>query len=513
MSPEPVQSSLDDARRPVVQMTAISKRYPGVRALDAVSLVLLPGEIHALAGENGSGKSTLAKILYGAVRADAGRIEMDGVGVSWTSPRQALEKGIVGISQELTLAPTLSVAENVLMGRLPLTRFRAIDWRAARRQTRAVLDELDVHVDPRIRVGDLSVELQQEVEIARAISTEFRVLVLDEATSSLSEAATSRLLGKLEELRRRGAAILFISHRLRELYECADKATVLRDGRLVGEFPLPLVPESELVRSMVGRPIDDLYHKRNVPKGEVLLSVSQLSAPGRMLTRATFDVHQGEIVGIAGLVGSGKAEIGLALGGAISGTGTVTVAGRSARLDTPWRAQAAGVGFVPDDRKREALLPTRTVQHNMSIAWLGLLARAGVLNSRMERRMAREAVERFAIRTRSLDALVTQLSGGNQQKVVLSRWFALDHGVLVLSEPTRGIDVGAKSEVYGFIQDMAEEGRAIVMISSELPELLGIADRILVMYQGRIRASFETSAATEEEIAHVALTGRTAVAA
>ena len=281
MNREPVNPRHDDLRQPVVQMTAISKRYPGVRALDAVSLVLFPGEIHALAGENGSGKSTLAKILYGSVRADTGRIEMDGVEVSWTSPRQALEKGIVGISQELTLAPTLSVAENVLMGRLPLTRLRSIDWRAARRATRAVLDELDVHVDPRTRVGDLSVELQQEVEIARAISTEFRVLVLDEATSSLSEAATTRLLTKLEEVRRRGSAILFISHRLRELYECADKATVLRDGRLVGEFPLPLVPESELVRSMVGRPISDLYHKRKVPKGDVFLSVSRLSAPGR----------------------------------------------------------------------------------------------------------------------------------------------------------------------------------------------------------------------------------------
>ena len=498
---------------PVVRMSGICKEYPGVRALEGVSLVLYPGEIHALAGENGSGKSTLAKILYGAVRADSGRMEIDGVAREWASPRQALEHGIVAISQDLTLAASLSVAENVLLGRLPRSRFGTIDWRAARRLAREALDQLDVHVDPRARVGDLGVELRQEVEIARAISTDFRVLVLDEATSSLSEAATAKLLAKLEELRRGGSAILFISHRMRELYQCADRATVLRDGELVGEFPLPVTTEGELVRSMVGRPIGDLYDKRVVEQGDVLLSVRHLSAPERGLIEASFDVRSGEIVGIAGLVGSGKSELGLALGGAITANGEIAVDGRPVRLDTPWRAQKAGVAFVPDDRKRDALLPTRTVQHNMSIAWLSEFVRSGLLNARSERRMARTAADRFAVRTRSLDARVTELSGGNQQKVVLSRWFALEHRVLVLSEPTRGIDVGAKSEIYGFIQDMADEGRAIVIISSELPELLGVADRILVMFRGRIRGAFDAASATEEEIAHVALTGSAAVAA
>ena len=492
---------------PIVRMSGICKQYPGVRALWGVSLALYPGEIHALAGENGSGKSTLAKILYGAVRADSGRLEIDGVQREWTSPRQALEQGIVGISQELTLATSLSVAENVLLGRLPRTRFGAIDWKSARRLARHALDELEVHVDPRERVGNLSVELRQEVEIARAISTDFRVLVLDEATSSLSEAATTKLLAKLEQLRLGGAAILFISHRMRELYECADRATVLRDGELVGEYPLPATTEAELVRRMVGRSISDLYDKRSIGQGEVMLSVRHLSAPERGLLDASFDVRRGEILGIAGLVGSGKAELGLALGGAIRSQGEVTLDGAPLRLDTPWRAQRAGLAFVPDDRKRDALLPTRTVQHNMSIAWLSELVRSGIVGARAERRMARAAADRFAVRTRSLDARVTELSGGNQQKVVLSRWFSLDHRVLVLSEPTRGIDVGAKSEVYGFIQDMAQEGRAIVMISSELPELLGVADRILVMFHGRIRGAFDAATATEEDVAHVALTG------
>jgi ABC-type sugar transport system ATPase subunit len=492
---------------PLIRMTRISKQYPGVRALDGVSLVLLPGEIHALAGENGSGKSTLAKILYGAVRADAGSVEVDGAEAVWTSPRQALDQGIVGISQELTLAPTLTVTENVLMGRLPRWRSRMIDWRVAHRAAREALDQLEVRVDTRARVGDLSIELQQEVEIARALSAEPRVLILDEATSSLSEAATTRLLTKLEQLRDQDVAILFISHRMRELYQCADKVTVLRDGELVGEFPLPATSAGELVRRMVGRPITDLYHRRSVKRGDVLLSVENLSAPAHALWQATFEVRGGEILGIAGLVGSGKAELGLALGGAIPAQGQIAVEGRRVRIDSPRRAQAAGIAFVPDDRKRQAMLPTRTVQHNMSIAWIDRLAVGGVIRVRSERRMARAASERFAVRTRSLDAPVTQLSGGNQQKVVLSRWFTVDHRVIVLSEPTRGIDVGAKSEIYGFIQDMAEQGRAIVMISSELPELLGVADRILVMFRGRIRGEFDARTATEEQVAHVALTG------
>jgi ABC-type sugar transport system ATPase subunit len=501
------------SRQLLVEMMDISKRYPGVTALDRVALVLYAGEIHALAGENGSGKSTLAKILYGAVRADSGTIRIDGHDVSFGSPRQAQNHGVVAISQELTLAPSLSVTENVLLGRLPRTRLKAIDWRVARKQAMEALEQLDVDVDPGERVGDLSVELQQEVEIARALAAEPRILVLDEATSSLSEAATARLMTKLDELRREGVAIVFISHRLRELYQCADSATVLRDGALVGQYPLPLTSETELVRRMVGRPITDLYHRRHVALGETLLSVRGLTAPDRSLFDATFDVRRGEIVGIAGLVGSGKAELGLALAGAIPSTGDVRIDGRPVRFDSPWRAQGAGVAFVPDDRKRDALLPTRSVRHNMSIAWLTELVRGGVLSSRTERRMTRNAANRFAIRAQSLDGPITELSGGNQQKVVLSRWFALDHRVLVLSEPTRDIDVGAKSDVYAFIQQMAEDGRAIVMISSELPELLGVASRILVMFRGYVRSEFDARDATEEEVAHVALTGSRQVAA
>jgi ribose transport system ATP-binding protein len=488
---------------PLVRMTGIRKSFVGVVALDAVDFELRAGEIHGLAGENGSGKSTLVKILYGAHQPDDGTIEIDGVPTTFASPRRAIELGIVAISQELTLAPTLTVAENILMGRLP-RHMGVLDWPAANRAATEALESLGVHVDPRARLGDLSIELQQEVEVARAVSADSRVLVLDEATSSLSEAATERLLERIEQLRSRGVAIVFISHRLRELYACCSRVTVLRDGRLIDTATLADTDERSLVRMMVGREITDLYDKREIPAGEPLLSVSGLTTEDLTVRDASFDVRAGEIVGVAGLVGCGKSELALALGGAIRADGEVRLRSRRVRLRSPRAAIAAGIGLVPEDRKRSAILPTRTVQQNLSAAWGSKLSRAGVLNVAEERRMAQASLERFGVRTPSLATPIVQLSGGNQQKVVLGRWFALSPDVIVLSEPTRGIDVGAKSEVYRLIQDMAEEGAGVLMISSELPELLGLSDRVLVMFRGRIEATLARGEATEEEIASIA---------
>jgi ABC-type sugar transport system ATPase subunit len=494
------------APTPLVELRGITKAFPGVIALDNVDLTLRPAEVHALTGENGSGKSTHARVINGSVQPDAGTIVFDGQEQRITDPRAALRLGIVTISQELTLAPTLSVAENIFLGRLPRSVGR-VDWRRLNRDAAEVLERLDVHVAPTTIVDRLSVEMQQEVEIARAISSRARLLILDEATSSLSEAATQRLLSVVEEQRVAGVSVLMISHRMPELYAAASCATVLRDGTLVGTCPLPQTSEQRLVSMMVGRELGDYYGKRRVEAGEAILHVENLATHNKALLPTSLTLRRGEIVGVAGLVGSGKAEFGMALGGAIPCMGQVRVDGETVHMGNPRSTLAGGIGFVPDDRKRAALLPTRNVAENFSIAWNGHLSRNGVLDTRKEKRMVRDAISRYGVVTASAASRITTLSGGNQQKVVLGRIFALDVDVLVLSEPTRGIDVGAKSEIYRLMQDAAANGAAIVLISSELPELLGIADRIVVFYGGEIRGEFSSEQMQEEEIAHVAVTG------
>ena len=492
---------------PLLRLTGITKRFPGVVALDGVDLALEAGVVHALTGENGSGKSTLARIASGALAPDAGRMEIDGEERTIGSPKEALDLGIVMISQEPELAPTLSVAENIFIGRLPRGRLRRIDWVKLRADARAVLESLHVRVDERRAVGELSVELRQEVAIARAVSSPSRLLILDEATSALSEAATQRLLGVLERLRSRGVAVLMISHRIAELYGAASTATVLRDGRVVADVPLATTPESELVRLMVGRELGDYYGKRRIEPGETVMQVERLRSRDGRLKATTLSARRGEIIGVAGLVGSGKAELGLALGGAIPSYGSVRILGRPADVSQPRTALASGIGFVPDDRKRAGLLPTRSVAENFSVAWMPELTRAGLLDTRSERRRVREAIDRYNVVTPSPRSLITTLSGGNQQKVVLGRVFARAVEVLVLSEPTRGIDVGSKSEIYRLMQERAENGAAIIVISSDLAELLGIADRILVFFRGELRAEFAAAGLDEEELAHVAVSG------
>jgi ABC-type sugar transport system ATPase subunit len=492
---------------PLLCLTGVTKRFPGVVALDGVDLTLHAGVVHALIGENGSGKSTLARVACGALAPDTGRIEVDGVERMLGSPKEALELGIVTVTQELTVAPTLTVAENIFLGRLPRARLGRIDWTRLRAAARDVLDSLDVQIDERRAVGELSVELRHEVEIARAVSSPARLLILDEATSSLSDAATQRLLEVVERLRARGVAVLMITHRLHELYGAASTASVLRDGRLVADVPLRSTPESELVRLMVGRELSDYYRKRTIEPGETVLEVEGLRSRDGRLAPTTLTVRRGEIVGVAGLVGSGKAELGQALGGAIPSEGSVRVRGRPADLSHPRSALASGIGLVPDDRKRSALLPTRSVGENFSVAWTSELTRAGVLDARAERRRVRAAIERYNVVATSPQMRITALSGGNQQKVVLGRVFDRDLEVLVLSEPTRGIDVGAKSEIYQLMQERAGRGAAIIVISSELPELLGIADRILVFFRGEVRGEFAATGLAAEQIAHVAVSG------
>jgi ABC-type sugar transport system ATPase subunit len=484
----------------------VTKRFPGVTALDRVSLTVRAGEVHALTGENGSGKSTLARIIAGVITADGGTLEIAGQREELQGPASAIAKGIVLISQELTLAPTLTVAENIFVGRLPMTRWRTIDWRRLEADAVEALDRLDVHVDPRQVVGTLDIELQQEVEIARAFSSDARLLILDEATSSLSGAATNRLLDLVEEHRQAGIAVLMITHIMSELYRAASVATVLRDGKLVGTVSLAETTEHELVRMMVGREIGDFYGKRRIPRSGAALEVQELETPDGSLLPTSFAVSSGEILGVAGLVGSGKSELGLALGGAIPSVGSVRVAGKSADLRSPRASLASGLAYVPEDRKRAAILPNRSVAENLSLAWLDDLERGGVLNVRKEHTRVQEAISRYGIVTASERTPISALSGGNQQKVVVGRILALRPKVLVLGEPTRGIDVGAKSHIYGLLQDAAEQGAAIVLISSELPELLGIADRIIAFYRGRFCAEFQADV-DEGALAHAIVTG------
>ena len=417
-------------------------------------------------------------------------------------------RGIVMISQELTLATTLTVAENVFLGRLPKTRLGTVDWAWLHRDAAAVLDRLGVHVPPGTLVSDLSVEMRPVVEIARALSTDAQVLILDEATSSLSEAATRRLLDLVARERDAGIAVVMITHRMPEIYAVPQVATVLRDGCHVATVPLPDTPETELVRLMVGREIGDFYGKRQLPRGEIVLEVAGLHTPDGALQAASSTVAQGEILGIAGLVGSGKAEVGLALGGAIGAGGTVRVAGRPLALGDPARSIAAGIGFVPDDRKASALLLVRSVLENFSLAWRGRFSRLGLLDTRRERQAENEAMKAYRVDTGSPLAAISTLSGGNQQKVILGRTFQRSPDVLVLSEPTRGIDVGAKSEIYRMMQSAAEKGAAVVVISSDLPELLGIADTIAVFFEGRMTAILDRAQADEETIAQIAVAGR-----
>ena len=497
----------DGAGEVIVRLEGISKSFPGVRALVGVGLTVRAGEVHALTGENGSGKSTLSKVIAGLIQPDEGQILVDGKPCRIESPSQALQMGFVMISQELTLAPTLTVAENIFLGRLPRTRLGLIDWPQLEKDAIAALDRLGVHVSPRAIVSDLSVELRQEIEIARALSSNARLLILDEATSSLSEAATERLLNLVRQERDAGMAILMITHRMPEIYAVASIATVLRDGRLVATAPLPDTRESELVRLMVGREITDFYGKREIPAGETVIEIQDLHTPQGLLRPTSLTVKRGEIVGIAGLVGSGKSEFGMVLGGAIDGAGTVKVGGRIVPLGDPGKTIAAGIGYVPDDRKASALLLVRSVLENFSLAWMDRLCSGGVLNTRRERSEVADAIRKYRVATSSPASSIVTLSGGNQQKVILGRTFVRKPDVLVLSEPTRGIDVGAKSEIYRMLQDAAEAGAAVIVISSELPELLGICDRIAVFFEGTMQAEFDRSEATEQAIAHVAVAG------
>jgi L-arabinose transport system ATP-binding protein len=479
----------------------VSKRFGVVRALDDVTLTVRAGEILALVGENGAGKSTLVRIFEGVYRPDQGALMAGGVQQTLRSPADAHAIGIRVIHQEPDIIPDLSIAENLFLGDFRRIRGVFLDRADLARRTRSLLAEFGLENDlsPWTRAGDLSPAQRQLMEIMRALRRGLKVLALDEPTSSLTEDEAQRLFGVVRRLRDDGVGIIYISHRMREIRDLADRIAVLRDGRLVDERPTHGFPEAQIVQAMVGRPISDLYERGPRRRGEITLSVQGLTT--KRVHDVSFDVRSGEVVGLAGLVGAGRSELAEAIFGYDRAlAGSVAVDARPVRLRSPADAIAAGIGFAPEDRKSQALLLLRSVKDNISLAIPDLISRFDFINDGAERRVAGALVDRLRIRTPSLDASVSNLSGGNQQKVVLGRWLARRPKVLILDEPTRGVDVGAKAEIYRLIAELAREGIALLVISSEMPELLGLADRILVMAGGRVVAEMPRDEASEERI-------------
>ena len=491
-----------EAPRPILEARNIDKRFPGVHALDDVSLIVLSGEIHAVVGENGAGKSTLMKILSGAHGPDQGTIRVDGEAVTIESPRAAQELGIITIYQELSLVDSLSVGENIFLGDLPSRTGASwhVDWPAVWRRSAELLERVGLRVRPQTPVRKLSVAQKQMVEIARALARNVRVLILDEPTSSLTERETEKLFEIIAQLRSRGVGIIYISHRLGEVFRIAQRVTVLRDGTVVGNLPVQDASEDMLVRMMVGRDLARLFTEARTSDAPVRLEVRGLSRRG-VLHDITFSVRGGEVVGLSGLVGAGRTELARCLFGADGiSSGEIVLDGAPVNIRTPGHAVDLGIALVPEDRKLQALILGMGVRENLSLPMLDRLGSPYVPSRGRERAMVGEYIKSLRIRTPHMEQRVSALSGGNQQKVVIARWLATKPKVLILDEPTRGIDVGAKAEVHALIARLAEQGVAILMISSELPEILGMSHRILVMRGGRIVADIPRQDATEESI-------------
>lgn len=490
-----------------LRLVGIGKSFPGVRALNNVHLDVRRGEVHALLGENGAGKSTLMKILSGAYSLDEGEIYWEGKKIHIRNPKEAQDLGIGIIYQEFNLVPQLSIAENVWLGREIFRNpaLNLIDWPEMYRRTEALLKELNLNLDPRRPVAGLGVALQQMVEIAKALSLDARLLIMDEPTSALAEAEIQQLFEVIRRLKQRGVSVVFISHHLDEIFEICDRGTILRDGEFIATVDLAETTEDQLINMMVGRTLEQQYPKVSVPRGQEALRVEGLTRKGQ-LHNINFCAYTGEILGIAGLVGAGRTELVRAIFGADRvDSGQVYVFGKKLKLDSPISAIRSGIGLLPEDRKQDGLVLLLSVMQNVSMASLDRLTLRGLLRLKDEKAQTRDFIQKLRISTPSIDQLVQNLSGGNQQKVVLAKWLASRSKVLIFDEPTRGIDVGAKVEVYNLMNSLVQEGAAVVMVSSELPELLGMSDRILVMHEGSLVAEFTREEATQEKILTAAM--------
>jgi ABC-type sugar transport system ATPase subunit len=483
-----------------VRFEEISKQFPGVQALRDVTLEIMVGSCHALCGENGAGKSTLGKLIAGIHAPDGGRLFVLGHEVRFQSPRDALTAGVAMVHQELAFCDNMTVAENLCLGSIP-TRFGFADDAEMERRATALLAETGTTLDVHGKFGNLSIGQRQMVQIAAAVGGGARVIVFDEPTSSLSQAEAERLYALIGRLKARGVTCIYVSHRMPEIFQLCDTVSVLRDGRHVGTRPIAGLTEGELVQLMIGRPLTEYLPSHdggNGARGDELLRVEGLSSPGRF-EEISLTLRAGEIVGLAGLMGAGRSEVACAVFGLDhESRGQIFLRGKPVRIRRPADAIRLGIGFVPEDRKKQGLVLSESGLHNTSLPTLPRLSRFGWLNRKRERRMASEYFSRLRVRTPSVDAVVAGLSGGNQQKIVLAKWLAAHSDVLILDEPTRGVDVGAKAEIHAIVGELAAQGAAILLISSELPEVLSLSERILVLREGRMVGEVSRAQATQD---------------
>ncbi len=488
----------------LLEAQGVFKSYAGVHALRDVSFNLLAGEVHAIVGENGAGKSTLIKIFTGAVTPDSGHIHIDGRLLEENTPAKARALGIAAIYQHPALFPELTVSENLALRLESRSQWEPIQWNARRRRTRELLAQIGARIDPDTEVHTLSMPEQQMVEIACALGAEAKIVIMDEPTASLPAQEVDSLFRAIRQLRERGAGIIYISHRLEELPQIADRVTVLRDGCSIETRAIAELDRPTLIRMMVGRELSAVFPKREVPVGDTVLEARNLGCRATAIRGVNLTVRAGEILGIAGLVGSGRTELADTLFGLTpADEGDIVVRGRKERIQSPTDAIRLGLGYVPEDRQRHGVIPPMSICENTSLACL----KSGMIDFASEREMAATFASQLGTRMSSLSAPVSSLSGGNQQKVALSRWLATAPRILILDEPTQGIDIGAKSEVHRLMVDLAASGMAIVMISSELPEILGMSDRIAVMSRGTITAVLDRREATQQQILALALQG------
>ncbi|KQT85098.1 sugar ABC transporter ATP-binding protein [Aurantimonas sp. Leaf443] len=495
---------MSDLPPPILQMRAITKVFPGVRALSDVDLVLRPGRVTALIGENGAGKSTLVKTMTGLYRPDGGEILIEGEPARFESSAAAEAAGITAIHQETVLFDELSVAENIYLGHTPRTRLGLVDWKAVNARASAILHSLDAPFGPRTRLKDLSIGQRHLVAVARALSINARVVIMDEPTAALSQKETQELFVIVERLKAKGTAILFISHKFDEVFRIADDYAVFRDGKCVSAGILAETDQAALVRQMVGRPVDDVFPKRAAARGEVVLEVENYCHPSEF-DAISLTLRRGEILGLYGLVGAGRSEFCQALFGATRpSAGRLRIEGREVAIRRPAQAIEAGLVYVPEERGRHGAVLAMPIFENMTLASLGAVSRRGFLKSAQEFALARAYAGRLDLRAAALTQPVGTLSGGNQQKVVIGKWLATRPKIIILDEPTKGIDIGSKAAVHAFISELAAEGLAVLMVSSELPEILGMSDRVTVFREGRQIGTYDREGLSPEVLVRAA---------